>query len=379
MAALHDDQKNRTVRAAVVVSDRGTYVLFFLRNLFIMGTTVITRIGQPTAKEERTMNVVETPVIQWLLEGDVAIQYQTHRDLLESPSEITRALQGRIATEGWGARFIEKRDEATGRWGKGIYSPKWVSTHYTLLDLYNLGISPECPTYQDGVTFLLNTLWECGEQSKRHRYTDLCVTGTLLGMCAYGGIQSPKLAEMVDYLLEKRYPDGGWNCAWGNGDQHSSLHTTLSVLEGFRDYRAGGYTYRLAEMEQAIPPAEEFILRKQLFRSVRTGEIIDHKMLMLSYPCRWKYDVLRCMVYFASVGQSEDARMGEALELIMQKKRKNDRWPVQQKYSGTVHFDMEQTGTDSRWNTLRALRVLKVYRPAVYSALIMQGDAQATP
>jgi hypothetical protein len=314
------------------------------------------------------MNAMETPIIQWLLEGDVALQYQTHRDLLESPLEITSALQSRIATEGWGARFIEKRDEVTGFWGNGLYSPKWVSTHYTLLDLYNLGISPDCQTYRDGVTFLLNRLWECGEQSKRHRFTDLCVSGTLLGMCAYGGVQSPKMEEIVDYLLDLRYPDGGWNCAWKKGDRHSSLHTTLSVLEGFRDYQTGGYTYRLAEIKQAIPPAWEFILRKRLFRSVRTGEIIDKKMLMLSYPCRWKYDILRCLDYFASVGKSYDPRMEEAMELILQKKRKNGRWPVQQKYSGLVHFDMEPTGGDSRWNTLRALRVFKAYRPVLFAA-----------
>ncbi len=313
------------------------------------------------------MNATESPIIQWLLAGDVAVQYQTYRDLLQSPPERALALQNRIATEGWGERFLKQRDAQTGLWGGGIYSPKWVSTHYTLLDLKNLGISPDCPTYKDGVTFLLNTLWECDGKGKRNRYTDLCVSAMLLGMCAYGGVQSPKMAEIVDYLLDKRYPDGGWNCAWKKGDRHSSLHTTLSVLEGFRDYQAGGYTYRLAEIQQAIPPAWEFILQKRLFRSVRTGEIIDRKMLMLSYPCRWKYDVFRCLDYFASVGKSEDARMEEALELLLQKRRGNGRWPVQQKYAGKLHFSMEPTGGDRRWNTLRALRVLKMYRSALYN------------
>ncbi|MCE5343888.1 MAG: hypothetical protein LLF96_09970 [Eubacteriales bacterium] len=129
---------------------------------------------------------------------------------------------------------------------------------------------------------------------------------------------------------------------------------------------------------ERIPKAWEFILQKRLFRSVRTGEIIDRKMLMLSYPGRWKYDILRCMEYFASVHKSYDERMDEALVLIMQKKRKNDRWPVQQKYSGIVHFDMEKTGADSRWNTLRVLRVLKYYRPADYDALVSRGEALST-
>jgi hypothetical protein len=287
---------------------------------------------------------------------------------LDSPPETNRALREHIATEGWGKRFLEKRDSDTGLWGGGLYSPKWISTHYTLLDLKNIGIDPDCPQYKESSAMLLNKMWP-GRTHAKKRALDLCISAMMLGICCYGNIQSPKLNEIVDCLLERQFPDGGWNCQWDKGALHSSFHTTLSVLEAFRDYEDNGYSYRLEEIKENIPNAWEFILKKRLFRSVHTGEIIDPKMLMLSYPGRWKYDILRCMEYFASVRKSYDDRMDEAMNLILHKK-KGCRWSVQQKYSGKVHFDMERTGGDSRWNTLRVLRMLRFYKPDCYQKLI---------
>jgi hypothetical protein len=213
---------------------------------------------------------------------------------------------------------------------------------------------------------LLDWTWYNKGLVAKHRNQDLCVTSMVLGICCYAGIQSPKINEIVDFILSKQFPDGGWNCDWQREAVKSSVHTTLSVLEAFRDYESYGYTYRLAEIKEAIPKGCEFLLRKRLFRSERTGEVIHNSMLMLSYPCRWKYDILRCLDYFQSISLPYDPRMEEALQIILRKKRPDHTWPVQQKYPGVVHFDMEKTGSSSRWNTLRVLRVLKKYRPEEY-------------
>jgi hypothetical protein len=304
------------------------------------------------------------------MDGDVSIQYQTCRDLLDTPLDVVETLRYQIATEGWGKRFLQERDDITCLWGNGSYSPKWISTHYTLLDLKNIGLDPRCPAFAQSIQVLLDKIWVDGGIVSKHDRQDLCVSAMALGMCCYCNVQSDKLGEIVDYILEKQYPDGGWNCSWDHGDLHSSLHSTLSVLEALRDCLNNGYDYRSDEIVRRIPAAQEFILRKRLFRSEHSGEVIDHKMLMLSYPCRWKYDILRCMDYFTSVQMGYDDRMEEALELILRKMRAGNRWPVQQRYVGKTHFDMEQTGSDSRWNTLRVLRVLKFYQPALYLEFI---------
>lgn len=321
------------------------------------------------------METRESATVRWLLAGDISVAYQTRRDLLDEPENMLEPLRLRIAEEGWGKRFLELRDNAAGTWGGGYYGPKWVSTHYTLLNFMNMGFPPGHPAFRRSAEILLEKLWPNRGWVLKDRMQDLCVVAMVLSICCYAGIRSASLNEIVDYILSKQYPDGGWNCNWDKGDAKSSVHTTLTVLEALRDYAQGHYAYRAGDAAARVCAAEEFLLKKQLFRSVRTGEIFDKRMLMLSFPCRWKYDILRSLDYFQSVAHAHDPRMDEALDILEGKMRKNGRWPVQQKYAGRIHFDMEPTGGDSRWNTLRALRVLKRYRPEVFSRIVFETSA----
>ncbi|MCB9267760.1 MAG: hypothetical protein H6558_22270 [Lewinellaceae bacterium] len=298
-------------------------------------------------------------ILQWLLQGDVSIQYQVYRDLLHQDRP---ELRQRIEWEGWGAGFLSKRNE-NGHWGRGFYQPKWISTHYTLLDLKNLGISPENALIKSSIELIL-------EQEKSEdggvnphsmiKESDVCVNGMFLNYASYFGAEEEKLHSVVDFILSQCMPDGGFNCRFNRtGARHSSLHSTLSVLEGILEYQLNGYAYRLPELEAAASSSQAFILLHRLYLSDRTGEVINPNFLRLPYPCRWKYDVLRALDYFRHAGAPWDERMQPAVDVLLKKRRKDGTWPLQAKHPGQVHFDMEQAGKPSRWNTLRALRVLK--------------------
>ena len=302
---------------------------------------------------------IESQLIDWLLEGDVAIQYQVQRDIFG----IDRSdLQERIATEGWGARFLNHRKKE-GHWGQRFYQPKWISTHYTLLDLKNLAISQNNLEIKQSITQVIRTLKSpdggilpIGTEQK----SDVCVNGMFLNYAAYFGSEQDDLKSIIDFLLTEHMKDGGFNCESNRrGTMHSSMHTTISVLEGILEYTKNGYRYRLKELQEAADQSREFLLRHRLFRSDRTGNVIDKKWLMLSYPSRWKYDILRALDYFQFAGIDYDPRMQDALDYLEKKRRKDYTWPVQAKHPGQTHFEMEKTGGPSRWNTLRALRVLK--------------------
>jgi hypothetical protein len=310
-------------------------------------------------KEEEKMSIRN--IQSWLLSGDVAIQFQTERDLLSVDTSELEILQKSISTSGWGKLFLQKQDNETRKWGNGLYGPKWISTHYTLLDLRNIGIHPDTLQYKESAELLLDEMWFDKGKVRKDRWRDLCVSGMFLHICCYAKIESNKIYEIVDYLIDKHYKDGGWNCMWEVGHTHSSLHTTLSVLEGIRDYEENGYTYRLDELLQQRSEAHEFILKHRLYKSDKTGNIISNSFIMLSFPGRWFYNILSCLDYFQSIDFPYDERMQDAIDVLNKKRRKNGKWPVQYKKSGLVHFDMEKTGSDSRWNTLRALRVLKKY------------------
>ncbi len=304
---------------------------------------------------------------EWLLAGDVSVAYRVQNELLGAPPAVTAPLRERIATEGWGKQYLDHFDAGTGLWA-GIYSPKWTSNHYTLLNLKSLGLDPAHPYYQTGLLRVLDDMWANKGKIRPYRYQDLCVVAMMLDMAAYGRLQDPRTAEMTDYILAHTFPDGGWNCQWHNGACHSSLHTTLSVLEAFRDALDAGYGYRSDEIRKAMAGGEEFILRKRFFRSERTGEVIHPVFLELHHPVGWHYDVLRALEYFASVRHPADPRMDEALAGVLAKQRADDTWSACSPYNGKVYFHMERTGQPSRWVTFRVLRILQIYRNDLFSA-----------
>jgi hypothetical protein len=303
--------------------------------------------------------MIPEDTIKWLLSGDVSVQYQTRRDLLNSDQ---KQLRKRIATEGWGARFLSlRRDD--GHWGRAYYQPKWTSTHYTLLDLKNLAVSPLNKSIQSTIRIVLND--EKGTDgginpSVTIRESDVCLTGMFLNVAAYFRAGEQQLRSIIDFILSQQLSDGGFNCQFNrSGAVHSSLHSTLSVIEGINEYARNSYTYRLGALKAAERESREFILRHRLFRSDHTGKVIDKKMLMLSYPSRWRYDILRALDYFRAAGAGYDRRMEDALTVLLNKLRPDGTWPLQARHRGQTHFEMEQTGAPSRWNTLRALRVLQ--------------------
>jgi hypothetical protein len=297
-------------------------------------------------------------IIKWLLAGDVSIQYQVNRDLLNSSKKELEQLRSRIPSEGWGKKFLSLRDAKTGLWGGAIYSPKWISTHYTLLDLKNLCIPQSNREYIESSKIIFDKLWVNTKGVAKARKQDVCICGMLLSICSYAKFPQTMFNDIIDYIILHHMPDGGWNCSWWKGSKKSSLHTTLTVLECIRDLELNNYTYRFDELKILRNEAHELLLKRHLFKSLSTGEEIKPQFLLMPYPCRWKYDILRCLDYFQSVKAPYDERMKDALDIVLKKRRKNGRWGVSSRYSGLVHFDMEKGGADSRWNTLRALRVL---------------------
>lgn len=300
-------------------------------------------------------------IIEWLLRGDVSIQYQTHQDLLDNNRP---ELQRRIAKEGWGERFLSCRN-ADGSWGRGFYQPKWTNSHYTLLDLKVLAISPDHPLIRESIHKVARE--QKGQDgginpSKTIKESDVCISGMFLNYACYFSEPQEHLESVVDFVLDQQMEDGGFNCQYNrSGARHSSLHSTLSVIEGILEYSRNDYDYRIEELENVAFSSCEFILKHRLFKSDHTGEIIHKELLKLSFPHRWKYNILRALDYFRKAEIPWDERMGDALEILLAKRGADGRWPLQAAHPGAIHFSMEEPRKQSRWNTLMALRVLRAY------------------
>jgi hypothetical protein len=191
---------------------------------------------------------------------------------------------------------------------------------------------------------------------------DICINGMVLNYASYFKVDEILLKPLLDYLLNNQMPDGGFNCqSPRKGANHSSLHTTLSVLEGLHEFRKNGYKYRFSEIIEIESNCIEFMLQHRLYKSDKPGKVINPNFTRMPYPPRWKYDILRCLDFFQYAKIPYDKRMSDAIKLLLSKRSPNGYWKLHAKHPGTIHFEMEKAGQPSRWNTLRALRVLKHY------------------
>ncbi|HEY2016388.1 MAG TPA: hypothetical protein VGH38_22945 [Bryobacteraceae bacterium] len=303
-------------------------------------------------------------ILESLLEGDPAIRWQTLRDLKGAPERTVLREQRRVAQEGWGGRLLELQDP-DGRWAGGIYSPKWTSTTYTMVLLRQLGLPSGHPQALRACRVLLDTgFWEDGGinfNPDRRKTSETCVSSMVLSVVSRFAFDDPRVDRLADHVLAQQMPDGGWNCrampGYG-GATHGSFHTTISALEALLDYqRFRPRRSGLARDAQAR--GREFLLAHRLYKSHRTGAVVKSVMTRFSFPPRWHYDVLRGLDYFRDSEAPPDERLADAIALLESRRRPDGFWPIQNRHAGKVFFEMEQVGKPSRWNTLRALRVLR--------------------
>jgi hypothetical protein len=305
--------------------------------------------------------------IPWLLDGDPAIRWQTLRDLVDAPAPTVERERRKIAREGWGARLLAKQD-ANGKWAhgqttdSGLYSPKWISTTYTMLSLRDFGLPPSSRTRKACRVLLDEGLQRDGGINYGiFKLSETCVTGMILSILAHFEHDDDRLDTIADHLVKQQMPDGGWNCRRRFGATHSSVHTTILALEGLCLYEL--YRGRQVKAVRAAQHrGREFLLMHRLFRSDRTGEIIKPVFIRFAFPPRWHYDILRALDYFQAVDAPRDPRLADAIEIVERTRQEDGRWTLQNAYKGKTYFEMERLGAPSRWNTLRALRVLKWWR-----------------
>lgn len=312
-------------------------------------------------------------VVDWLLDSDPAIRWQVLRDLVHAPPEVVAAERSRVATEGWGARLLAIQDD-DGQWAGGACFPggyfehaheyngqPWTSTLPALQLLHDFGVDPSLAPVRRAIALARdNCRWEHAGQPFFAGEVEPCINGRVVTLGTYFG---QEVEAVVARLLGEQLEDGGWNCEAENGSVRSSFATTINVLEGLLTYEraSGGSPESIAARRRG----EEYLLERKLFRRKSTGEVVNPDWLQFSFPVRWHYDVLRALDYFRSTGDAPDARVAEGIAVLRARRQPDGKWLLENTHAGAVHFELEAgDGQPSRWNTLRALRVLGWYEQA---------------
>jgi hypothetical protein len=294
------------------------------------------------------------------------------RDLLDASPEPVAAERARVEHEGWGAALLALQGP-DGAWAGGACFPgdydwqnrppgqPWTATMHTLQTLLLLGLDPACDSAQQAIARVDEGVrWEHDGQRFFDGEVEPCINGRTVETGSYFGLD---MTPLVELLLTERMADGGWNCEQERGSMRSSFDTTINVLDGLLAFeRAGRGTDAVREARRS---GEEYLLSRSLLRRASTAELVDPAYLDATFPYYWHYDVLRALDYVRGAGAAPDPRMAEAVEVVRSAAAPDGRWPLGAIHEGEVWFDLEApVGEPSRWNTLRAMRVLRWYDPA---------------
>jgi hypothetical protein len=308
-------------------------------------------------------------VLDWLLDSDPAIRWQVLRDLVHAPAEVVAAERARVATEGWGAALLALQGD-DGQWAGGACFPAegwrrdadegqpWTATLPTLQLLCDFGVDPRSDAVRRAVAQVReHCRWEHAGQPFFSGEVEPCIDGRTVTLGTYF---DQDVDGVVARLLREQLEDGGWNCEAENGSVRSSFATTINVLEGLLAHErvTGGSRKSIVARRRG----EEYLLERKLVRRKSTGEVVNPAWLQCSFPTRWHYDVLRALDYFRAAGEVPDSRMDDAIEVVRSKQQPDGTWLLENTHPGQVHFALEDgDGRPSRWNTLRAMRVLSWY------------------
>jgi hypothetical protein len=300
--------------------------------------------------------------IDWLLDSDPAIRWQAMRDLTDASPAAIAAERARVPREGIGAEVLACQG-TDGPWHRAD-APDWLPTLFTFLLLRATGVDRTDPIVESAVARLeAGYQWDEEFRDKPFKTffegeVEPCINGGVLALGAYFGRPTESLARR---LVGEQLDDGGWNCEAPKSTR-SSFHTTICVLEGLLEYEraVGSATEVVLKIGAARRRGEEYLLERGLFRRLSTGEVANAAFLKFAFPPRYHYDVLRALDYLRAAGIEPDARVADAVHLVESRRQADGRWLLDDAHDEGLALPFgESVGEPSRWNTLRALRVLR--------------------
>jgi hypothetical protein len=300
-------------------------------------------------------------IIIWLLDSDPSIRWQVMKDIQDMDKAVYSTERQKLTEQGWCSEYLKLQDK-DGLWSGSLYNGKWVSTTYTLYLLKILGLS----AYNSQALLACEQLFGQGIHkqkeirfSRNQEHQDLGVTGLILSMCCFFGYHQEQIHKVVDCLVDQQSKDGNWLPNRSKASEAYTFETTLLILEGLLQYRKR-YSANDKKLLDSEINGQEFLLKHHLY--LDDDIAIKSKWISFSFPPYWFYDVLTALDYFRAAGMKPDERLDAGIDLLNKKRNKEGKWALGSKHPGKTNFEMEKPRASSKWNTLRAMRVLKYWQ-----------------
>ncbi len=329
--------------------------------------------------------------VQGLLRDESpSIRYWALRDLLGKgeSNEAVRDAQAGIGS--WSlARAVLSDQNSHGYWAEpeDVYWPKWTASVWPLILLAELGVPGTNPAVKRGCEYFMKTLdgqdrsWppnfpENDPARKWDGYRSCwepCVTGNMARTLAFFRFGEDRIVrEMYDWLVRTQLPDGGWNCEpgpWGKEVFHSSFMSTIEPLWAFSELPPPKWPKGAKEV---VEKGCEFMLMHRLYKSDKTGKVIDEAWTRLHFPLFYEYDILHGLRVLSKLGYGNDERTRDAVDLLESKRLHDGTWPMEESYLNGLKKNLKKDQS-GEWEVVKGIDVAKI--PEYYHSLGRIGQS----
>ncbi len=329
--------------------------------------------------------------IEWLLEpAEPSVRYFTLKDLLDKPKDDPEVIAAKadIMSLGPVAGILARQNDDGGfltqemveKYGYEVartgYQPKKNSV-WQLLTLAQLGVDRDDSRVKNLCEYVLDHNYNLnrkviGINIMRRGSIDFwplpCfVSNMVWSLLKLDYNDDRRVQDSIQWLLQyQRFDDGGFHTPeeWpyrGKRDRCFGRHTCFSgVTRSLKAMTAIPEARRTKEVNAFIEKAADFVLMHRLYRRNHSDwEPIRPEYQMLTFPVLYFDDVIEIVDTLQGLDIRHEA-LDEGLQYILGRRKPNGRWKLDYTLNrSSTYANFGQRGKDSKWITLRALKVLK--------------------
>lgn len=328
-------------------------------------------------------SVLKADPTDWLLEdNNPSVRYLTLTDILGKPLSDPEVLKVKndIMLKGIVPQILA-RQEVGGYWDEPdrFYVAKYKGTVWQFIILAeHLADEDDERIKKTGEFLLENSQDRESYGFSMHRSAKTgggrnsevipCLTGNIVwAMIRFGYLDDPRVQRSISWVTtHQRFDDAipeapkGWpydkyEICWGKHTCHMAAVKALKALSEIPGDK------RTQSVQRTLEEGVEYILKHHVYkRSHDLTRVSKPGWQRFSFPLMYQTDVLEILGILSKIG-CRDKRMQEAVDLVVSKQDASGRWKLDNTFNGRFQIDIEEKGKPSKWITLNALRVLKMY------------------
>lgn len=301
--------------------------------------------------------------INWLLGTDIpTIRYLTLVHLLKRPDTNAAVIKERQEMKENGPiPVILGHQVDTGGWEgeHSYYTPKYRSTHWSMLLLAELSADPTDPKPGKGAAFMLDrTEREAQQHIAQDQHGLECFWANLLRYAlAFGNPGDPRLNQIV-HLLTVNAPGAGWKCR--HNDERPCAWGAARTLWGLASLPAH---LQAAEYRAAIESGLEFLLEEydllEANYPVPKGGKVHPLWTRLNFPLFYQADKLLILRTLGELDALDHPGARSSLEWLASRRGRNGRWRGSSPYRGRTWLEMGDREETDRWVSLQAAMIIE--------------------